>query len=114
MRKEKQTNTSKRSKTCKLLERTIYIKYVDKVLNEDGDWRFAICHYRGNKIYIEISLKDVDGNEFNDDELNTTLRHELYHAIFDIMMYFSESENESLVEWLAQATKILHKQGVEI
>ena len=110
MQKEKPINTVKK---LKLLDYKITIKYVEK--DEcDGEYLYGHTHWDTNNVTIHISLKTREGKPFTEEELNATLRHELFHVILHSLYFETESNNETLVEWLAQATKTLHKQGANI
>lgn len=104
----------KREKTYKLLSVNLKIVYKDRVENEDGTWQFGCCKFDANDATIEISTHSDSGRKLTKDEIETTLRHELFHFIFDTLYYRDNSVDESLVEWLANATLILNKQGLAI
>lgn len=103
-----------KNKVLHLLDRTITINFVDNVTDEEGCWLFGATEYNASDFVIEVSTKNKDGKPLTKDTVMTTLKHELFHCILSTMMYFQESKNESLVEWLAQASMILSKQGVKI
>lgn len=103
-----------KNKVLHLLDRTITINFVDNVTNEEGRWLFGITEQTASGFTIEVSTKSKEGKPLAKDAVMATLKHELFHCILDTMMYFQESSNESLVEWLAQASMILSKQGVKI
>ena len=105
-----QVNTTKK---YKLLEHKIVIKYVDAD-KPDGSWIYGHTKWYANNVTITISVKDDSGKPFTDDEIETTVRHELFHVILGCLYFDKERDNETLVEWLAQATKLLHKQGLII
>lgn len=101
----------RKTKHYKLLDFRITVKYVDKDYLEDH-WIFGHTKYNANDILIVISTKTDDDKDLTEDEMNATLRHELFHVIL-AKLYFDDS-NETLVEWLAQATQTLNKQGLNI
>lgn len=103
-----------KAKTYKLLSCTLRIEYRDAVTNDDGEWIFGETASFGNKTVIAISTKDKDGHPFTKAELEVTLRHELFHFILDTLYFTELSRNETLVEWLANATLELNKQGLTI
>lgn len=105
---------TRKNKTYKLMTRTVKVQYEDKVLDDNGDWIYGRVHWNGSKITIFISTKDEDGEELSDDVIETTIRHELFHLILDVLYFRDLSENETLVEWLANATYELKKQGLPI
>lgn len=104
----------KKAKTYRLLCNTLRIEYRDKVVNENGDWIFGEVANCGGRSIISISTKDRDGVDIPEDELDITLRHELFHFILDSLYFTELSQNETLVEWLANATAELNKQGLSI
>ena len=106
-----QVNTTKK---YKILDHRITIKYVEKDIIEEDHWIYGHTEWRANNVYIIISIKDDSGKDLTDDEIESTVRHELFHVILGILYFNQERDNETLVEWLAQATKILHKQGLSI
>lgn len=111
MQNKKPKNTS--NKTYKLLDFRIKIHYVDKD-TLDGRWIYGHCEYDANNVDIYISLMSEKGVKFTESELNSTLRHELFHVILRALYIDNLAENETIVEWLAQSTKILNKQGLNI
>lgn len=112
------TNT-KKTKTIKtkkftLLSTQVTIHYVDKVEDEDGNWIFGKTRFCKNDAEIFISVKDENGKKIDQRNIDITLRHELFHYILDTLYFREQSGNESLIEWLAQATYQLNKQGLNI
>lgn len=98
----------------KLLTTSVAVEYKDKVVAEDGHWIYGrTTQDRGGAI-IEISIKDEDGDTMPKEQIEATLRHELFHFILSTLYFTDESDNETLVEWLASATQILHNQGLDI
>ena len=110
---KKKVYTKHENKKVNLLDTTISIKYIDADSNDDGRWIFGHTHFTGPICEIFISIKDEQGNRLPEKTVNCTLRHELYHAILGLL-YFNERDNETLVEWLAQATNTLNEQGINI
>ena len=111
MQKEKRKNGSKN--TYKLLDFTIIVNYVDKI-ESDECFLYGQTTWHSNTIEINIALKTDNGVKFKKHELESTLRHELFHVILNALYFDELSKNETLVEWLAQSTKILHEQGLTI
>lgn len=97
-----------------LLSNIFYVIYQDKVLNDDGDWMYGRCVGKGDRFEIQISTKNPEGEQLNEEVIQSTLRHELFHLILDALYFTEESGNETLVEWLANATLTLNKQGLTI
>lgn len=106
--------TKHKNKTYKLLTSTIKVIYEDQVFNDDGEYLYGIQRNRLNVIEIHISIKDGDGKPLNEDFIESTLRHELFHTILGMLYMDDASSNETLVEWLANATLMLNKQGLTI
>lgn len=104
----------KKSKTYKLLGNTVRIEFRDKVTNDEGEWIFGEVVNSGSKSVISISTKDRYGEAMSDEEIDVTVRHELFHFILDTLYFTELSQNETLVEWLANATSELNKQGLNI
>lgn len=105
---------TRKNKTYKLLTKLVKVQYINNVRDDDGNWLYGQCHWDGSKVTISISLMDESGAELDDDVIETTLRHELFHLILDTLYFRDLSDNETLVEWLANATFELKKQGLTI
>lgn len=103
-----------KTKTYKLLSMSFKVVYKDRVEDEQGYWRFGQITYDANEALIEISTMSEDGRKLSKDEIENTLRHEIFHFILDTLYFRDLSANESLVEWLANATLSLNKQGLSI
>jgi hypothetical protein len=103
-----------KQKTYELLSMKLKVVYKDRVENEDGIWQFGQCRFDANNATIEISLFSDDGRKLSNEEIELTLRHELFHFILDTLYFRECSANETLVEWLATATSVLNKQGIKI
>ena len=97
-----------------LLTTTVSIEYRDSVLAEDGHWIYGVTKQDRGGAVILISIKDEDGDPISAEQIESTLRHELFHFILDTLYFTEESQNETLVEWLATATQVLNKQGLNI
>lgn len=85
-----------------------YIKFEDKVTDEDGNFVFG--KVRNRTIYI--STKDVEGKKIPNEEIDITILHELFHAILESGQYWNSDSDEPLVEWLARSINSLIKQGI--
>lgn len=101
-------------KKYKLLNETFTLTFVDQVFDENGKWIYGVCTRSSSGNDIKISTLDDSGKPLSEDVLNTTIRHELFHFILDCLYFTEESGNETLVEWLTQATTALNKQGLSI
>lgn len=105
---------SVKPKKYTLLTNIFYIVYKNEVLNNDGEWMYGECIGKGDHYEIQISTKNQEGEQLSEDIIQSTLRHELFHLILDTLYFTEESGNETLVEWLANATLTLNKQGLTI
>lgn len=100
---------------AKLLNTDITIRYEDAVKDSNGEYVLGRTEFDASSgVCIRISTKDKTGKEFKKSQIEITLRHELFHTIFDMLYFTKESENETIVEWLANATYSLNKQGFNI
>lgn len=103
-----------KQKTYKILTSTIKVVYEDQITDENGDYIYGYQENRLNNIIIHISTKDGNGNALPEEFIESTLRHELFHVILGLLYMDDEAYNETLVEWLANATLMLNKQGLSI
>ena len=101
-------------KTYNLFTYTLKIVYKDKVEDSDGNWMYGQCNWDASNVTIEVSTKSNDDRKLRAEEIEATLRHELFPFILDVLQYRSLSADEALVEWLANATLTLNKQGLSI
>lgn len=106
--------TKHKNKTYKLLTSTIKVIYEDQVFDDNGEYIYGIQRNRLNVIEIHISTKAGDGKPLNEDFIESALRHELFHTILGLLYMDDAADNETLVEWLANATLMLKKQGLTI
>lgn len=100
-------------KKYKLLLNTIIVEFYKEVTNDDGGWIFGETEFNASVFTIRISTFDKDGHPLSEDVIETTLRHELFHAILK-SLYIPVGDDETVVEWLANATQMLNKQGLAI
>ena len=110
MQKRKPKNIIKK---YTLLDTKIKITYIDKDYLDDH-WVFGHTSWSADHVDIFISTKTEDDKELPQDVIDSTVRHELFHVILGALYFNQERDNETLVEWLAQATKTLNKQGAKI
>lgn len=87
------------------------LRYKDSINADDPD-RFTWGDTDGRIHQVQIATKDINGKAIDEDELDITLLHELFHAILSEGQYKSCSEDEPLVEWLARCTHSLKKQNI--
>lgn len=113
MEKKKTAKITKK-KTYKLLTSTITVTYEDQVFDDNGDYLYGLQRNRLNNVEVHVSTKDADGKPLSKEFIESTLRHELFHLILGMLFFDTESNNETLVEWLANATLTLSKQGLTI
>lgn len=104
----------KKTKKYKLLNQKIIVSYIDKDIKEDGSWIFGHTHFSKNEAHVFISTKYEDDTEIPEDEIQLTLRHEIFHVLFYTLYYVDLGDDEHIVEWLAQAWTTLKKQKLEI
>lgn len=100
-------------KKYKLLLNTIVVEFYKEVVNEEGAWIFGDTTFNASTFTIRISTFDKDGQPLQESVIETTLRHELFHAILK-SLYIHVGDDETVVEWLANATQMLNKQGLSI
>lgn len=100
-----------KNRKIKMFNNTYRLVYEDQVFDENGNWVYGLVD-KARRI-IHISVKDIDCNDLPKEDIEMTVRHELFHIILD-RLYMEESDNETLVEWLASATYSLNKQGLDI
>ena len=86
------------------------IKFVDNVLNEEGDWTYGKIDIHSKE--IQVSIKLSNGKDMQENEILITLYHEIIHAILLTGQYMSSSEDEPLVEWLARCILSLKNQKI--
>lgn len=104
-----------KTKTVTLAGDKIVIKFMDNVTTgDDNHWAFGTAEGKGDHVEIYISTLNSDGSPLSEAQIELTIRHELFHVIFDRLYMYEQSENETLIEWLAIATRELHKQGLTI
>ena len=86
------------------------IKFVDNVLNEEGDWTYGkIATYSKE---IQVSIKLSNGKDMQENEILITLYHEIIHAILSAGQYINSCNDEPLVEWLARCILSLKNQKI--
>ena len=86
------------------------IKFVDNVLNEEGDWTYGKIDTYSKEIQVYIKLSN--GKDMQENEILITLYHEIIHAILLTGQYMNSSEDEPLVEWLARCILSLKNQKI--
>jgi hypothetical protein len=99
-----------KNRTVNIFGSKYSIKFVDEVVDRDDNWIYGITDVY-NKV-IRISTKLPCGKSIQKEELETTLIHELLHAILNSGQYNGYSDDESLVEWIARCLVSLRKQKV--
>lgn len=85
------------------------IEYLDEIKDEKD------CYLYGDtdpvKKHIRIA-RTMRGVALRESELNVTLYHELFHAVFSEGYYFNPNEDEPMVEWCAKCLRTLVDQKV--
>lgn len=102
-----------KDKKFNLFGKRYILKFVDTLDDdpsiEEGDVLYGVTRHPYGEIKVSKSVKD---KVRDDDELEITKLHELFHAILDAGAYHNLNGDEPLVEWLARCTWTLKKQGV--
>lgn len=100
-----------RDRTFKIFNTKYKLKFVDHIKSEkEGDFTFGTCN--SQTFTINIVTKGIDGKPLSDNIINTTILHELLHAIFIEGQYLNSSSDEPLVEWTAKCLMHLINQKV--
>ena len=86
------------------------IKFVDNVLNEEGDWIYGKIDTYSKE--IQVSIKLSNGKDVQENEILITLYHEIIHAILLTGQYINSCNDEPLVEWLARCILSLKNQKI--
>ena len=76
------------------------VKLEDKVDFEESDFTWGTGDAVNKEIQLARYLPNRD--EISKEELIETLLHEVIHMILDEGMYWEESKNETMVEWLTK------------
>ena len=84
------------------------IKFVDNVLDEEGNWIYGKVDTSSKE--IQVSIKLSNGKDVQENEILITLYHEIIHAILLTGQYINSSNDEPLVEWLANCIYSLLEQ----
>ena len=106
---EKKTQVFK-NRTIDIFGSKYYIKFVDKVVDSENNWIYGAVDVL-NKV-IRISTTLPCGKPVQKEELETTLIHELLHAILISGQYNNCSNDEPLVEWISRCFVSLRKQKI--
>lgn len=99
-----------KNKKIKIFDTTYKIIFKDKVFNDEDRWVYGCCCQCKKEILI--SLKCYDDSPLYVNEIETTIMHEIIHAILDECCYVEISSNEPAVEWLAKCLIQLKKQKI--
>ena len=86
------------------------IKFVDNVLNEEGDRTYGKIDSYSKE--IQVSIKLSNGKDMQENEILITLYHEIIHAILSAGQYINSCNDEPLVEWLARCILSLKNQKI--
>lgn len=86
------------------------IKFMDKVLDEEGNWVYGRVDTPSKE--IQVSIKLSNGKDVQENEILITLYHEIIHAILLTGQYVNSSSDEPLVEWLARCILSLKNQKI--
>ena len=100
-----------KNRKFKIFDSTWNIKFEDKYFKADeGGTIFGETD--PNIRTIRISLRDINGNPYKEDNIRVTVLHELFHAIFLEGQYLNEYNDEPIVEWSAKCINSLLNQHV--
>lgn len=93
----------------KIFNSTWTVTFVDKIElpNLEG-FLYGYTNAPANK--IQIATKDTEGNLLPQTTVEITVLHEMVHAIFSAGQYESATNDEPLVEWVANCLYSLKKQ----
>ena len=86
------------------------VKLEESMLSKDGE-SFYFGNSNATYKEIKLSTKLPDNTKINNDSLQETYYHEILHSILNEGQYNEESDNESLVEWMAKCLLQLKKQN---
>ena len=96
----------------KIFNSTWTVSFVDKIPLEESEENegliFGRTYSENNKILIAI--KDSKNNILSETTIKLTVLHEIMHAILIAGQYNSYSDDEPLVEWLANCIYSLLEQ----
>ena len=94
----------------KIFNSTWTVSFIDKIeLPNSEGFFFGYTNVSANKILI--ALKDYDGNSLSQTTIEITVLHEIIHAILSSGQYESATNDDPLVEWLANCIYSLKQQG---
>lgn len=99
-----------KNKTFNIFGTKYRIKFMDNVLDEEGNWIYGKVDASSKE--IQVSIKFSNGKDVQENEILITLYHEIIHAILLTGQYMNSSEDEPLVEWLARCILSLKNQKI--
>lgn len=100
-----------KNRKFKIFDSTWNIKFKDKYFKAD-EGGTLLGETDPNTRTIRISLRDINGNPYKEDNIRVTVLHELFHAIFLEGQYLNEYNDEPIVEWSAKCINSLLNQHV--
>lgn len=100
-----------KNRKFKIFDSTWNIKFEDKYFKAD-EGGTLLGEADPNTRTIRISLRDINGNPYKEDNIRVTVLHELFHAIFLEGQYLNEYNDEPIVEWSAKCINSLLNQHV--
>lgn len=101
-----------KNRKFKIFDSTWSIKFENKYFKAEDDNGTIFGEVDPNTKTIRISLKDINGNPYKEDNVKVTVLHELFHAIFFEGQYLNEYNDESMVEWSAKCINSLLNQHI--
>lgn len=100
-----------KNRKFKIFDSIWSIKFENKHFKAEDDGTIFGETYPNTRT-IRISLKDINGNPYKEDNVRVTVLHELFHAIFFEGQYLSEYNDEPIVEWSAKCLNSLINQHI--
>lgn len=86
-----------KNRKFKIFDSIWSIKFEDKYFKAD-EGGTLLGETDPNTRTIRISLRDINGNPYKEDNIRVTVLHELFHAIFLEGQYLNEYNDEPIVE----------------
>lgn len=101
-----------KNRKFKIFDSIWSIKFEDKHLKAEDNGGTILGDTDPNTRTIRISLRDINGNPYKENNIRVTVLHELFHAIFLEGQYLNEYNDEPIVEWSAKCINSLLNQHI--
>lgn len=95
----------------KVFNTTWTVSFIDNFNKEVNENELKLGDTNNETKQIRIATKTTDGSILPENNIKLTLLHEIIHAILDTGQYCNASNDESLVEWLANCIYSLKEQN---